>query len=246
LYPFVNYIESPVIIIGMHRSGTTLLSQLFNQAGIFQGVFRDHNSEAFHFLSINQQTLEKSGSDWLAPAEPPSQDWYSISAEELYAIHFQIGLNPIKIKWLKNQPWGWKDPRNTFTLPMYLKLFPKAKVIHLIRNGKDVALSLKHRNSVEGEVVDTRLDDLLFNFNLWETYVEKGSSYKEKVDTFIEVKYEDLLDKNADVLEKIHSWGNVDFKPHLVQVKDRRENQYPEELNEVSLKSKTFKKWYGE
>ena len=228
----------------MHRSGTTLLSQLFNAAGIFQGVFRDHNSEAFHFLSINQQTLEKSRGDWLTPVDPKPEDWYDITAEELYAIHFQVGANPQKLKWLKNYPWGWKDPRNTFTLPMYLKLFPKAKVIHVIRNGKDVALSLKQRNSVEGEVVDERLESLAFNFHLWEKYVERGNNYAKTIDSFLEVKYEDLLAKDSVVLNKIKTWGNIDLKPHLSRVKVQKVKAYPQELIDLASRSECYKKWY--
>jgi hypothetical protein len=229
----------------MHRSGTTLLSQLLNQAGIFQGVFRDHNSEAFHFLSINQQTLAKSGNDWLMPDDPKEMDWYSISGEELFAIHFQVSQNPQKLKWLYNHAWGWKDPRNTFTLPMYLKLFPKARVIHLIRNGMDVALSLQQRNTVDGEVLDKRLNDLLFNFKLWETYVEKGNSYNGKVKNFLEVKYEDLLRKNSEVLNKIRAWGDIDLKPHLGRVRASTQKTYPKELIDISSNSLIFKKWYG-
>jgi hypothetical protein len=43
------------------------------------------------------------------------------------------------------KPWGWKDPRNTFTLPIWLDLFPNAKIIHIHRHGVDVAQSLKTR-----------------------------------------------------------------------------------------------------
>lgn len=228
----------------MHRSGTTLLSKLFNKAGVFQGVFRDHNSEAFHFLSINQQTLAKSGHNWLEPTEPKENDYYSISAEELYAIHFQVGPNPHKLKWLHNHSWGWKDPRNTFTLPMYLKLFPKAKVIHLIRNGMDVALSLKQRNTVEDEVVDKRLNDLSFNFKLWEAYVEKGNSYNGHVNQFLEINYEDLLNKNSSVIDGIEKWGGINLKPHLNQVRLPTDKAYSQELQDLSLHSATFKRWY--
>jgi hypothetical protein len=41
--------------------------------------------------------------------------------------------------------WGWKDPRNSITLPVWLKLFPDARVIHIVRNGVDVAESLYRR-----------------------------------------------------------------------------------------------------
>src|SRR5205814_6378464 len=44
-----------------------------------------------------------------------------------------------------NAPWGWKDPRSTFTLPMWLRIFPNAKVVSIERNGVDVAESLRAR-----------------------------------------------------------------------------------------------------
>jgi hypothetical protein len=42
-------------------------------------------------------------------------------------------------------PWGWKDPRNTFLLPIWLEIFPNAKIIHIYRNGLDIAKSLAVR-----------------------------------------------------------------------------------------------------
>src|SRR5581483_8650130 len=41
--------------------------------------------------------------------------------------------------------WGWKDPSNTITLPIWLKLFPHARLIHVVRNGVDIADSLYRR-----------------------------------------------------------------------------------------------------
>jgi hypothetical protein len=51
-------------------------------------------------------------------------------------------------------PWGWKEPRNTFTLPLWLDIFPKARIIHIYRNGIDVAKSLAKRE-------EARLEKLL-------------------------------------------------------------------------------------
>jgi hypothetical protein len=41
--------------------------------------------------------------------------------------------------------WGFKDPRLCVVLPLYLKLFPKAQVVHIRRNPNDVAASLGKR-----------------------------------------------------------------------------------------------------
>ncbi|MBW1793701.1 MAG: sulfotransferase [Deltaproteobacteria bacterium] len=63
--------------------------------------------------------------------------------------------------------WGWKDPRTTLTLPLWLKLFPKARIIHVIRNGIDSALSLWRRCKKAGVGAPHCLD-LNYCFDLLE------------------------------------------------------------------------------
>ncbi|MEZ5023867.1 MAG: sulfotransferase [Chitinophagales bacterium] len=43
-------------------------------------------------------------------------------------------------------PWGWKEPRNSFTLEFYKELFPDAKIIHIYRNPIDSANSYLKRD----------------------------------------------------------------------------------------------------
>ena len=41
--------ESPVIVIGMHRSGTSLLSENLAELGVFNGWYQGTNNESFFF-----------------------------------------------------------------------------------------------------------------------------------------------------------------------------------------------------
>ncbi len=243
----VSYLDKPLIIIGMHRSGTTLLSHLFDAAGIFQGEIKDPHNEAMHFLSINQQTLEKAGFSWLHPGVPDEKYWFEITRPQLYAEHFKLpSSNPKRIRLLHNKKWGWKDPRNTFTLNMHLKMFPKARVIHLIRDGRDVALSLCNRNKIEGEVQAEELNNLKFNFKLWENYVAQGSSYKNEVSKFLEIKYEDVLAQKEEVFSQIKSWGGIDIRPFTEMIQpSTKVKEYPTDLNELAAKSSIYQKWYN-
>lgn len=34
-------------------------------------------------------------------------------------------------------PWGWKDPKNSFTIDLWKEIFPNAKVLHIYRNPID-------------------------------------------------------------------------------------------------------------
>jgi hypothetical protein len=76
-------------------------------------------------------------------------------------------------------PWGWKDPRSTFTLPVWLDVFPQAKVIHLVRHGVDVAWSLRKRerkreHKSERKTFSERCLDLAGGLELWAEYVTEG------------------------------------------------------------------------
>lgn len=148
----------PVIFIGMHRSGTSMLGRLLEELGMFFGARKDENNEALFFQEQNDWLLTQCGGRWDNPG--PFKDYFWGSDEavrwaETYlrnilasprAIHF-LGLRRLLAGGLRNldEPWGWKDPRTTFTLGMWLKIFPNAKVVSIERNGVDVAQSLRTR-----------------------------------------------------------------------------------------------------
>jgi hypothetical protein len=230
--------KPPVIIIGMHRSGTTLLAETLNKAGVFMGAFRDHNGEALHFLSLNQQMLQGAGGDWLHPLEPAGVNEKMLNGKLLFAEHIKSSsLKRARLHY--NMKWGWKDPRNTFTLKWWLQCFPNARVLHLIRDGRAVALSLKKRNAVPGEVHHEGLNNLAFNFKLWEQYVAQGLSFRALNKQYLEVNYEFLLQRDRQTLARIASFVKVEISDHLV-IKGRSNDTYSEELNQLARESTLF------
>ncbi len=150
--------RDPVIFIGMHRSGTSMLGRLLEELGMFFGWRKDENNEALFFQELNEWLLGQCGGRWDNPA--PFKDYFWRSGEavkwtETYlrnllasprALSF-LGPRRLLAGGLRglNAPWGWKDPRNTFTLPIWLRIFPNAKVVSIERNGVDVAQSLLAR-----------------------------------------------------------------------------------------------------
>jgi hypothetical protein len=153
----------PIIIIGMHRSGTSLLSRMLEDLGLFLGKIKDENHEAVFFQAINDWLLWQAGGAWDNPT--PIQlllDNPEMSERTSDYIRHYLLTSPRAasyVGWLNylrhrclvplTRPWGWKDPRNTFTLPIWLSIFPRAKIIHLHRSGMDVALSLRRRGRQE-------------------------------------------------------------------------------------------------
>ena len=111
--------------------------------------------------------------------------------------------------------FGWKDPRNTFTLPVWKQVFPNLRTIHIVRHGVDVAASLARRHAealraATGESVPSALTvirdhalgvlssrrgwTLAEALTMWEQYVEKARQESAALgERALEVRYEDLL-----------------------------------------------------
>ena len=148
--------KQPVIIIGMSRSGKSLIAGLLQRLGLFIGARKIRaNQESEFFVTINETLLKRAHAYWDNPA-PMRYFVRNAEAMEQSAQCLEADLLSFRCakylgweKYLKyrgiehlDMPWGWEDPRNVFTLPCWLKLFPGAKIIHVVRNGVDVALSL--------------------------------------------------------------------------------------------------------
>jgi glycosyltransferase involved in cell wall biosynthesis len=145
----------PVIVIGSGRSGTAYVSRILEGLGIFMGKVQDPNAEAFHFIRLNTALLSRAGVSWSNPeilawllederVRTEARGWVLPRLRAPFGAGYLGWVNLLRYRSILgyDRPWGWKDPRNTFTLPLWLDLFPDAKVIHVLRHGADVAGSL--------------------------------------------------------------------------------------------------------
>lgn len=234
--------KSPVIIIGMHRSGTTMISQLLEELGLHAGTSKDSNHEARFFHRINEWLFLQSGARWDHPRAFESlvqnQEARALAAGYIrdYLLNSPRTLTFLGIaKYAKYRSvlnldfaWGWKSPLNTFTLPVWLDIFPDAKVIHIYRHGVDVANSLRVRNRKDMRqswsqrayyrfhpihwvlpkrgtfMGSVRCDFLEGGLSLWEEYSAQARTYVQQLgDAAIEIRYEDFLERPLPVLTEL-------------------------------------------
>jgi hypothetical protein len=117
-----------------------------------------------------------------------------------------------------SEPWGWKDPRTVFTLPLWLRLFPGARLVYIVRNGIDVAKSLMVRERKLLALRTKRFDErmqkfslrssldragykgsprcltLAGGFDLWAEYVQQAdANLRGLSNPTITLRYEDVL-----------------------------------------------------
>src|SRR5689334_7483127 len=110
--------------------------------------------EQLGFVALNDQLLSELGGAWDLP--PNSDVGFS-----------DARLDPLRVKarllireFDSAKMWGWKDPRNSLTLPFWEQLVPGIKTIAVVRNPLEVAHSMWERNRTSYS----------FGLRLWEIY----------------------------------------------------------------------------
>src|SRR4051795_10044845 len=60
-------LRPPVILLGMHRSGTSLIARLLDDLGLFQGAELQDDHESVYFMDVNDLLLKRVGAAWDNP-----------------------------------------------------------------------------------------------------------------------------------------------------------------------------------
>jgi len=180
--------HAAVCIAGAHRSGTSMLAKLLHNCGLYLGPENQlmpaqaDNPDGFWehlgFVALNEELLNKLGGAWDLPPNP----------NETFE---HPRLDPLRMKarlliegFASASAWGWKDPRNSLTLPFWQGLLPKLKTVIIVRNPLEVAYSMRERNGTSYS----------FGLRLWEIYnrrVIETASRQERFVTHYDLFFED-------------------------------------------------------
>lgn len=152
--------QLPVMLVGMHRSGTSILARLLGEAGLFLGATVDDHWEAPFFRELNDWLLSQAEGTWDHPGDfryllehgelrAAVTDYLRYFLTTRHAVSFLgwkrfLGLRDVAALEI---PWAFKDPRTSLTLPLWQDVFPGSPVLSLVRHGVDVARSLTVRYS---------------------------------------------------------------------------------------------------
>ncbi|MGB1187822.1 MAG: hypothetical protein ACPG3Y_06905, partial [Cycloclasticus pugetii] len=147
--------QTCILILGMHRSGTSALSGTLNLLDVYLGTElmkpMEQNAKGFyentHLYKVNEKLLKQMNSRW-------DDDFYTES--KLNAVEDTTELEEIlKQEFQYSQLFAIKDPRLTYLFPIYTKALTNMgvdiKVIIPFRNPLEVADSLKTRNQFSQE-----------------------------------------------------------------------------------------------
>jgi hypothetical protein len=117
------------------------------------------------------------------------------------------------------QRWAVYDPDNVLHLERVKRDIPNALFVHIIRDGRDIALSLKKMGGFTPLPWDRGQTDSLVATSLyWEWMVKKGREHGRKFPSdYIEIHYEDLLTNPQPTLAKLGTFIDHDLDSDRIQ-----------------------------
>lgn len=115
--------------------------------------------------------------------------------------------------------WADNTPEHILYLATIKKEIPEAKVIHILRDGRDVALSLRKKQWIHPLPWDMKRQLLVAGL-YWEWLVLKGRRFGREVGSdYMELHYEDLLSRPTEQLARIGAFIDHDLDP--VRIRQR-------------------------
>jgi hypothetical protein len=231
--------KGPVFIVGAPRSGTTLLQyRLRRHPNISLPTGESHfvvplcdNEKSFGDLSKRDNVRAVLNAMYKQSAEFLDTDLHGVrfDIEKLTDEFCSEGRTtmPSLISGVfeKNARgegkarWGDKTPYYVLHIPKLLEWFTGAQIIHIIRDGRDVALSLLGRKDDFG----------VYNFYMaakyWQQYVDVGQRDGGKLanDRYLEITFEDLLEDEVSTYERVCDFLGEPFDESMLKVKPSRD-----------------------
>lgn len=213
--------RAPVIIVGAHRSGTTATAGALELLGLQIGQRLDSHCESRALQHLHETYLQRLGATWYRPA--PFLDWVQTPDGERDCLEYlckgiwqEFGRifgyrNNPKGLWLLTRlklgaAWGWKEPRTTLFAPLWLQLFPDARVIDVIRHPLAVAMSIRRREMnfrAAGDPPTPKLDELDYCLRLALTYVELGERLASQTPHYRRVRFEEVQANPSRALQEL-------------------------------------------
>ncbi len=113
--------------------------------------------------------------------------------------------------------WGDKTPQYVTEIPTLIEIFPSCKIIHIYRDGRDVALSFMKVWFGPGNVFSAA--------SAWKRMVTKGrlDGARAGLERYMEIRYERLLDNPGETMQKVcafigEQYSEAVLKPNFIEI----------------------------
>jgi len=206
-------------VVGVNRSGTTLLRMMLDahpeltippETHFIPEMIRRANHENTRRRLIRSITKHPRWGDFgLDEAElrARAKQVRPLTAEGAIRCFYELYAAS------QGKPrWGDKTPRYMRAMPRIARALPEARFVHLIRDGRDVALSQRERVIGDEAVTMTAMAER------WQRRIiaAREGAAEIRADSYLEVRYEDLVSDTEGTLRRVCGFIELDYDPAML------------------------------
>ena len=209
----------PLVIGATGGSGTRVIARIAKHAGYNLGTNVNSSEDAlelyrFHDLWINPFILAQRQNRGLTP-------WQSARMKEGF---YKALARHIPEAERRGARWGWKAPRSIYLIPFLHAEYPHVKFIHLLRDGRDMAVSPNQNQLRKHGCAALSWRERLFQSTagrsilLWEKINLRAADYGESVmgENYLRVRFEDLCAKSTETTAQIVNFLEAAIDPEPI------------------------------
>jgi len=205
-----------VIVAGMHRSGTSVMTGALHRLGLRVGAEheligasrfnRTGHFEVKDLVIFNEMLLQHLDATW---ARPPRLDC-ALQLAELGRGAWGDRAREHFARWRPDGPWVLKDPRFSIVLPFWREVIDEpVEIVIMVRTPTAVAASLERRSNLSIE----------HGLALWERYNQAALRNSDGLPTFL-THYERFANDPAGTLCRLVVELGQDDQPEAANVAD--------------------------
>lgn len=141
-----------ILVLGMHRSGTSMTTRLINMMGAYfgpessVGELKPDNPKGFwerpEVQKLNDSVLSMQGCSW------DKVGLWNDKASTQISDNLQKSIRRTVLGMDAYRPWVLKDPRMCITLPAWTPVMEVPVGVIVYRDPSEIAVSLKKRNNM--------------------------------------------------------------------------------------------------
>lgn len=224
----------PTFIIGSQRSGTTMFRLMLNNhpeiavphetafITVFYhlldkyGTLEEPQNVRKLLEDISQHHLVKRG-NLISSLDDVMKHAPTSYPELIEAIFTEYRLRHGKKYWCDKTPFYTED------IDLLNAIFPQARFIHLVRDGRDVSLSQKNISWLPSSTPAIAAQWK------WKTMLCRKIGRVLGADRFLEIKYEDLVMHTEETLNKVCEFLKVEYSEQMLGYADNAEKVVPSE-----------------
>ena len=208
----------PFFILGSGRNGSTLLASTLSQ---YQNIhippeqfvlpYAIMKFRLFNFFSW-KRLMKIIWSDYKKSGNTTNWKFYKSDLRESKSLRGILDKIYSSSTNKKFKIWGDKTPQNTYFIKHIFPVYPHAKYVFIIRDGRDVVNSLVKMMRVNKKYQSYTEHNLLQKAtNLWNESVNVYEWLKDKGANLLLVRYEDFTSYPNQTINKLSSFLNVDL-----------------------------------